>query len=106
MKIELTNEKLSVGKYLCNSVTIVKEHENFTATLFLKETYRKALRTKWHGVVKTDLSKRLTLKFKRFDYSGLALKDVGIGTVSHLGFTKYLYAKNSREEYLNYYEKN
>lgn len=104
MKVELTNEKLIVGKYPCSSVTIEKKNGEYTASLYLLETYTTKRRVAFYGTQAVRMSKRKTLKFKKFEYCGLELKDVGIFTVEHLGYKKYLYAKNNKREYVNYYE--
>ena len=104
MKVELTNEKLIVGKYPCSSVTITKKNNEYEALLFLLETYTAKRKSDLHGTSIIAIPKYKTLKFKKFSYSGLDLKDVGISTVSHLGHKKYLSGKNNKGEYINYYE--
>jgi hypothetical protein len=104
MKVELTNEKLIVGKYPCSSVTITKENNGYVASFLLLATYTAKRKSDWHGTSIITIPKRKTLKFKKLEYSGLELKDVGISTVAHLGYKKYLSAENNKGEYINYYE--
>jgi hypothetical protein len=104
MKVELTNEKLLVGKYPCESVTIIKKNTGYVASLFLLETYTAKRTSDWHGTSIVTIYKQKTLKFKKLEYSGIQLEDAGISKVAHLGYKKYLYAQNNKGEYINYYE--
>lgn len=105
MKVELTNEKLIVGKYPCSYVAITKENNIYIASLTLTETYKAKRRSLFYGTEIMEIHREKTLKFKKFEYSGLKLKDVGVSTtLKYLGYKKYLFAKNKKGEYINYYE--
>lgn len=105
MKIELTEEKLTVGKHRCRDVTIEKLSDgHYKASLFhvVGWTYEKISTDSMGNKKSSTLRLSKNIKFKTFEYSGIELKEIGKPYCTQ--HSKGFHASNTRGNYVNYYE--
>ena len=107
MKIELTEEKLTVGKHTCYDVTITKLPDGtYEASLHrvVGWTYKKISTDSMGNKKSRTLRVSKNIRFKNFEYVGIELKNMGKPSACEK-YQKGFHASNTRGNYVNYYER-